>query len=151
MYPKVLVASRVRQSAFLFQEIESGAEFYASETDFYASEADWCYSWRSGESRKHNLHKTRIKAENIPMVLPVPRPPDGSSRSRPRPRRIAAETVRSYAVPDSDDEGILDGQSDIARLKGLSKKIRVESSLQCWIRHLSALLKDEHQKVRDRD
>jgi hypothetical protein len=59
---------------------------------------------------------------------------------------MAAATVRSYAVPDSDDEAIAD-EADLGLLAGQAKKKKVESNLQQWIKHLSILLKEEQKKV----
>lgn len=62
---------------------------------------------------------------------------------------MAAETVGSYAVPDSDDEAIVDQDSGFGRMSiQTQKKFLVSSSLQRWIKHLSLLVKDEQQKVR---
>jgi hypothetical protein len=72
----------------------------------------------------------------------------GSPRPKKRPRRMAAATVRSYTVPDSDDEAIADDY-DSHRLgeKEQRKKKKVETNLQRWIKQLSVLLKDEQAKV----
>ena len=76
-----------------------------------------------------------------------------SSRSKKRPRRSTASTVRSYLVPDSDDETILDGRkpdgTSLAKSKEAGKK-KAESNLQRWIKHLTALQKEELKKVGNR-
>jgi len=59
---------------------------------------------------------------------------------------MAAATVRSYVVPDSDDEAIAD-EADFGLIVGQAKKKKVESNLQRWIKHLSILLKEEQKKV----
>lgn len=59
--------------------------------------------------------------------------------------------MTSYIVPDSDDEAIVDDDGENAMMALLSmqaKKRKVESNLQRWIKHLSALLVDEQRKVR---
>jgi len=63
-----------------------------------------------------------------------------------RPRRTAA-TIRSYAVPDSDDDDITE-EAEIAWAMHVdAKKRKVESNLQQWIKELSVLLKEEQRKV----
>jgi len=70
---------------------------------------------------------------------------DGGEK-RKRPRRSAAASVRSYAVPDSDDEAIAEQKVD-KTVRLLARKRKVESNLQRWIKHLSILLKEEQKKV----
>lgn len=55
-------------------------------------------------------------------------------------------SVKSYAVPDSDDEEIADGHENVA--SSTLKKRRSETNLQMWIKHLTILLKEEQKKVR---
>lgn len=58
--------------------------------------------------------------------------------------------MTSYTVPDSDDEAIVedDGENAMTALLSMqAKKRKVESNLQRWIKHLSALLVDEQRKV----
>jgi hypothetical protein len=55
------------------------------------------------------------------------------------PRRSAAVTVQSFAVPDSDDEDIVDKNSYF-RINDQEKKSK-ETNLQLWIKHLSDILK----------
>jgi len=75
------------------------------------------------------------------------------SRSKKRPRRSAASTVKSYLVPDSDDESILDEQKpdgvSWAKSKEAGKR-KAESNLQRWIKHLTALQKEELKKASSR-
>jgi hypothetical protein len=125
-----------------------GAEFYFSETDYF-------FSRRNSEPRKYLPCKFKFKAEasqgNSPLSslssIGPPSKLEGSSRVKNRPRRMAAETVGSYAVPGSDDEAILDDDPGFGRIIGQSKRKKSESSLQRWIKHLSVLLKEEQQKV----
>lgn len=56
----------------------------------------------------------------------------------------------SYVIPDSDDERIVEDDDENAMMALMSmqaKKRRVESNLQRWIKHLSALLTEEQRKV----
>ena len=70
------------------------------------------------------------------------------SRGKKRPRRSAASTVKSYLVPDSDDESILDEHKpDSVSLTKEAGKKKAESNLQRWIKHLTGLQKEELKKV----
>ena len=85
------------------------------------------------------------------LESPIPRKVSASpSRSKKRPRRSAASTVKNYLVPDSDDESILDEQKpdsmSWAKSKEAGKK-KAESNLQRWIKHLTVLQKEELKKV----
>jgi hypothetical protein len=60
---------------------------------------------------------------------------------------MAATIVRSYAVPDSDDDSLADEDVDFG---GQAKKKKVESNLQRWIKQLSILLKDEQRKFKEK-
>lgn len=68
-------------------------------------------------------------------------------RKRPRRNTISAP---SYLIPDSDDEAIQEdgpfNYKDRVERKGKGKA-RADSHLQCWIKHLSALLKEEERRV----
>lgn len=116
------------QNFYIWQDIEVGAEFYFDENDY--------------------LHDTRrVKVELSQSTISSPPAPSphsltNSSRGKKRPRRTAAETVRSYAVPDSDE----DDQHFEASEQDDQKDPR-ETSLQLWIKHLGLLLKMETRKV----
>jgi hypothetical protein len=81
------------------------------------------------------------------LESPVPKK---SSACKKRPRRSAASTVKSYLVPDSDDETILDDHKpdsmSLTKSKEAGKK-KAESNLQMWIKHLTGLQKEELKKV----
>lgn len=72
------------------------------------------------------------------------------SKNKKRPRRSAASSVKSYLVPDSDDESILDEQKpdgvSLAQSTEAGKR-KAESNLQRWIKHLTVLQKEELKKV----
>lgn len=133
------------QNYYLYQDIELGAEFYFDEEDYLTKQSDL-------EAKKASYQKTKVKTESTQTSIPLSSPSspgfliktDGSPRSRKRPRRTAAATVRSYVVPDSDDEAVADEEVDIG---GQERKKKVESNLQRWIKQLSILLKDEQRKV----
>ena len=149
------------QPHLLFDEIDYGAEFYFSEEDYLSPEE------LNGTIVKHPKPKKRTSRIKIKMVSeysvkaetsPTPSLPEASaeaslstasssSGSSRRPRRSAASTI-SYVVPDSDDEAIADDADEIMHeVKVIAKKRKVESNLQKWIKHLTALLKDEQRKV----
>ena len=151
----------ITQPHLLFDEIEYGAEFYFSEEDYLSPDE------LNGTIVKHPRPKKRTSRIKIKMVSeytvksetsPTPPTPEdvvapsiSSSSSSRRPRRSAVSSI-SYVVPDSDDEAIADDGDEIMHeVKVIAKKRKVESNLQKWIKHLTALLKDEQRKVRGRD
>lgn len=115
----------------MWQAIQVGAEFLLDEDD-YLSEAS---------RTMHRAAKQKVvKIESVERdLLPSP------SRGRKRPRR-SANTVRSYAVPGSDDESVLEEQS-IQMRPDMRRNMPQETSMQLWIKHLSLLLKTETRKV----
>ena len=146
-----------RQNWCLYHEIEFGAEFFFSEEDYLSKQVPPSDVKRSSKSR---IKANDIKKETSPPTLPRSTSHTGLSgpsqastyprTSRRRPRRSAASTVTSYVIPDSDDEAIIEDNSENAMMALLSmqaKKRKVESNLQRWIKHLSALLVDEQRKV----
>lgn len=85
--------------------------------------------------------------------IPIKKVSAGPSRSKKRPRRSAASTVKSYLVPDSDDESILDERKQDSLSLAISKEVgkkKAESNLQRWIKHLTVLQKEELKKVSNR-
>ena len=83
---------------------------------------------------------------NMDVSLPII---SDHSNPRKRPRRTVACAAPSYLVPDSDDEAIAEenvSHEYQSQRKG-KKKAKAESSLQVWIKHLTALLKEEEKKV----
>lgn len=81
-----------------------------------------------------------VKVEKVSM---------SPARGRKRLRRSAATSVKSYAVPDSDDEAIVDEKPDYLGWEDSksAKRKKVESNLQRWIKHLTVLQKEEQKKV----
>lgn len=125
------------QNSYLYHEVEIGAEFYMDENDYIAK----------NDAAKILEAKHKVKVETTPNMLPSSSsstPAPVTTRGKKRPRRSAAVTVRSYAVPDSDDEAITDEDS---RFWIDNQKCK-ETNLQIWIKHLSDLLKCETRKVR---
>lgn len=126
----------------MFHVIELGAEFFFSEEDYLNKES------------KYNNVKVEVKSEATQLAIPPPVEYPVASTSklekslkRKRPRRTVAATVRSYAIPDSDDEEIACEDEKFVALQSNAKKRKVESNLQRWIKELSVLLKEEQRKV----
>ncbi|KAI0372164.1 hypothetical protein BV20DRAFT_1050929 [Pilatotrama ljubarskyi] len=154
---KILARLGRTPSIGLYNDIESGTEFYFSEED-YLSQEELSGAVQSASSAK-KARKTRTRSEQVIKceTSPTPGPSTaGVSRqvevspvqAKKRPRRSVASGVKSYVVPDSDDEGIADGRDD--SLQRFAKKRRAESNMQRWIKHLAMLLKDEQKKYNER-
>lgn len=91
------------------------------------------------------LSNTKIKKESTPDDVSDSPLASPISRNHKRLRRSTTNNIRSYAVPDSDDDAIMYGEHIEDRHE--KKKFRA-SSLQLWIKHLAELLKAEQRKVR---
>ncbi|KAG6830977.1 hypothetical protein H0H87_006628 [Tephrocybe sp. NHM501043] len=114
----------------LYHEIESNCEFFLDEEDYIKQDAKSDNGSRSIKDEASLSPSTSPRAKT-------------EARRRKRPRR-SATAVRSYVIPDSDDDAIVDDEE-------VSNKPRVvESNLQKWILHLSELLKDEQHKHNER-
>jgi len=127
----------------LYHAIKSGAGFYFSDNDYL------------------RLSEIEVKretpcAETVGVIKDPPPSVDPSSSpaallsavpTRKRPHRSAAATVKSYAYTQSDsDEEIPIHGSPMS-----SRWVRtIESDLQLWIKHLSALHKDETKKFNEK-
>jgi len=126
-------------SFYLYHEIENGAEFFLDENDYITK-----------NDEVMNLEaKHKVKVEGSPNPLPSfssSSPAPASNRGKKRPRRSTAVTVQSYAVPDSDDEDIVDEDEDSCFRIGDQEKKSKETNLHLWIKHLSVILKAETRK-----
>lgn len=159
----------------MYEDIENGAEFYFSEEDYLSpEELSGAPQKRRPTKRKHTRIRVRIVSEytvktesspgpSLAITPPPASAPVASSSStsasgsgmggellevKRRSRRSVATASKSYVVPDSDDEEIADdGDELMVHVHAQAKKRRVESNLQKWIKHLSALLKEEQKKV----
>jgi hypothetical protein len=123
----------------IFHDIKSGAEFFFSEDDYL------------NKLPKPKI-KTEVKTETALISIPTTSNMDSTynldkSTGKKRPRRTAAAAIRSYAVPDSDDEDIADEAETTWTMHVDAKKRKVESNLQRWIKELSVLFKEEQRKV----
>ena len=160
---KILARLGRSPSLGLYDDIEQGCEFYFTEEDYISPEE--LSGTVQAPTRKTRKSRNAVKSEPSPTHGPstagpsasasVSRASAGSSQgasSRKRPRRSVASTVKSYAIPDSDDEDIVMGEEDPRKLKGVqqrpAKKRRAESNLQRWIKQLTILFKEEQRKVR---
>lgn len=138
----------------LYHEIELGAEFYFSEEDYLSKQTPVV------GTRQHGKHRTKdVKKETSPATVShslCQADPSSSApprTSRKRPRRSTVVVVTSYVIPDSDDEAIVESDDENAMLTLMTmqaKKRRVESNLQRWIKHLSALLTEEQRKYKEK-
>ncbi|KAF5382555.1 hypothetical protein D9615_002846 [Tricholomella constricta] len=123
---------------FMYHEIEEGTEFYIDEEDYLqADKVEGKRKAVKAETASAPLcSSSRVKQES-------PSSSTSGVRRRKRPRR-SATSVKSYAVPDSDDEAIADEEDIVTRPRP------VESHVQKWITHLGELLKEEQRKFRDK-
>lgn len=128
----------------MYRDIEKGAEFYFDASDYL-------------NSQPKLKVKTEVKTETTQLAIPsaasssrrasTSRLPAEKSPSKRRPRRSVATGVRSYAVPDSDDEDIADVEEMTTAMHNIAKRRKIETNLQRWIKELSVLLKEEQRKV----
>ncbi|KAF8895518.1 hypothetical protein BD779DRAFT_1499942 [Infundibulicybe gibba] len=132
-------------SFYIYHDIEGGAEFFFDEED---------YVCKTDSSRK--LLKSKVKMEipqgSIPSTSRFLGPIQSSSspllsstlRGKKRPRRSAAAAVRSYAMPDSDEDTTAENYYPTVEKKG------AETNLQKWLKHLGELMKEEQRKFKDK-
>ncbi|CCM03531.1 uncharacterized protein FIBRA_05665 [Fibroporia radiculosa] len=137
----------------LYDDIEAGTEFYFSEEDYLTPEE---LAGITPSTSKTRTRRVKVKSEcsarqdmssetSAVIAEALGEKPRGSLRNRKRPRRSAAATVRSYVVPDSDDEEIAEDKPDEQ-----VKRRRSETNLQRWIKHLTILLKEEQRKYKEK-
>ncbi|KAA1477536.1 hypothetical protein DENSPDRAFT_844699 [Dentipellis sp. KUC8613] len=130
--------------------IRNGAEFFFTDEDYL------------------NKQDNNVKKENTPSADVVPlsaatsphlteaavsssssRASATTSPSKRRPRRSAATHVKSYAVPDSDDDAITEEKPHLGAESKVRKR-KVESNLQRWIKYLQVLLREEQKKYNEK-
>jgi hypothetical protein len=131
----------VPQSFFMYHDIEAGAEFFLDETDYIST---------NEAGKKSRVVKAEVTSTSVSTSSRSRPKSDASSpltsRGRKRPRR-AATTIRSYAVPDSDDDMVDDDSAEFTAQEHDKKPKTEESSLQKWVKHLGNLVKEEQRKV----
>ena len=131
----------------------SSSYAFAAETDGPPPVSSVPSSSSSGSS----LSSSSVASMSSMTSLESPSPKKVSaspSKNKKRPRRSAASFVKSYLVPDSDDESILDEQKPdgVSLVQSTEAgKRKAESNLQRWIKHLTALQKEELKKVSNRE
>jgi len=123
------------QSYYLWQAIQVGAQFLFTEDDYLSETA---------RAIRRSAKQKVVKTESVEGdLLCLSTSPSGS---RKRPRR-SATVVRSYAVPDSDDDESVFEEKSMQIKSDMKRKMPQETNLQLWIKHLSLLLKTETRKV----
>ena len=118
----------------MWASIELGAEFYFNEDDYLSEPA---------RAMRQAAKNSNVKVEPSSLLSPGA---GTSMRGKKRPRRSAAAAVLSYAVPGSDDEHLNGERFELMR-HDTKNKVRQETKLQLWIKHLNLLLKSETKKV----
>ncbi|KAL0579125.1 hypothetical protein V5O48_002857 [Marasmius crinis-equi] len=113
----------------------SGPEFYQSEDDYITSCDAMKRTMTISETKGyfHEAHAVTVE------------PHHGSSRGRKRLRRSAAH-VRTYALPESDEETIRIEEVKKPDLKDVKQVMNLDK----WIQELGTLLKAEQSKLRQR-
>ena len=132
------------QNYQLFRAIRDGAEFFLSDNDYLKypdvevkRETPGAEALPSEAIRNSALLMSHVSTTSSSIT-------GNTTRTRKRLHRSAAATVKSYALPDSDEESLTRGISEASRHRVRNH----DSDLQLWIKHLSALQKDETKKVR---
>jgi hypothetical protein len=132
------------QNYQLFRAIRDGAEFFLSDNDYLKypdvevkRETPSAEAVPSEAIRNSALLMSHVSTTSSSITA-------NTTRTRKRLHRSAAATVKSYALPDSDEESLTRGVSEASRHRARTH----DSDLQLWIKHLSALQKDETKKVR---
>ncbi|EKM49523.1 uncharacterized protein PHACADRAFT_265050 [Phanerochaete carnosa HHB-10118-sp] len=144
----------------MIDDIEHGTDFYFSEEDYLTLEDLSATPSKKGLKRRYSRASIKIRiapevqAEQDTSVTTLrtaePSSSQPSSSSTKRPRRSAASSTKQYVVPDSDDDMILDDTDKIVvESNRPSKPRKVETSLQKWVKHLTALLQAEQRKVKE--
>ncbi|RPD62424.1 hypothetical protein L226DRAFT_332261 [Lentinus tigrinus ALCF2SS1-7] len=146
-------------SIWLYDDIETGMEFYFSEEDYLTPEELSGASHSKSSVNRSRRARQVVKSETSPTPGPSTAGPSrladsssspaSGSSSKKRPRRSVATSVKSYVIPDSDDEDIaVEGEDE--SLRRFVKKKKAETNMQRWIKQLDVLLKEEQRKYNDR-
>jgi hypothetical protein len=132
------------QNYQLLQAIKNGAGFFFSDNDYLkhpnveVKRETPCSETMSSEAVKESSLIEPSSSSSLVML-------SAAAPTRKRLHRSAAATVKSYAYAQSDSD---DGFPSHGTTSDSFQPTRtVESDLQLWIRHLSALQKDETKKV----
>ncbi|KAF8631081.1 hypothetical protein AX15_002682 [Amanita polypyramis BW_CC] len=119
----------------LFRLIELGAKFYCDERDYLSADEQPLKDRIRGD-----ITPTSMSCSNIIAKSPT--------RGKKRPRRSAAAAVRSYVVPDSDDDAMSCDKAKGKSSAGLNLTTAQakECHLRLWISSLGELLRSEQRK-----
>jgi hypothetical protein len=137
------------QNYQLFRAIRDGAEFFLSDNDYLKypdvevkRETPSAEAVPSSEAIRDSalLSMSIVSTPSAASIIT-----SSTARTRKRLHRSAAATVKSYALPDSDEDSSTRGISEASRHK--ARAHTTDSDMQLWIKHLSALQKDETKKV----
>lgn len=131
----------------LFQAIKNGAGFFFSDNDYLkhpdieVKRETPCSETMSSEAVKESSSIEPSSSSSLVML-------SAATPTRKRLHRSAAATVKSYAYAQSDSD---DGSPSHGTTSDSFQPTRtVESDPQLWIRHLSALQKDETKKFNEK-
>lgn len=131
----------------LFRAIREGAQFYLSDND-YLEYPDVEVKRETPGAEAVPSEATRDSASTMSTVSVTLSSSSCTARTRKRLHRSAAATVKSYALPDSDEESSTRGTSEASRHR--ARAHTTDSDLQLWIKHLSAFQKDETKKFNEK-
>jgi hypothetical protein len=149
---------QLSQPLSLIDDIESGSEFFFTEEDYLTPEELSGTPNKKAPKKKGSRSKAKtISGQAVKTERSSPTTITGADSSfhiedslvaKKRPRRSAASSSKKYVVPDSDDDMIVD-ECDIVMHEAtcFAKKRKIETHLQKWIKHLTALLQEEQRKV----
>jgi len=134
----------------LFDAIKNGAGFFFSDSDYLKHPdvvvkretpgAETVPSWVV----KNSSTTTSIEPASCPSFT------SNATPTRKRLHRSAAATVKSYAYAHSDSDDEVPSHYEASEPSSTSTTRTVESNLQLWIRHLSALQKDETKRFNEK-
>ncbi|KAN0125319.1 hypothetical protein V8E53_015599 [Lactarius tabidus] len=130
----------------LLRAIREGAEFFLTDDDYLKySDVDVKRETPSADAMpSETIRDPTLSISTVPT--PSSSVTASTTRTRKRLHRSAAATVKSYALPDSDEESSTCGISEVSRHRARTH----DSDLQLWIKHLSALQKDETKKYNEK-
>jgi hypothetical protein len=121
----------------MYHDVEAGAEFFFDENDYISKnevgKESSVVKMEATSTSISTSSRSRAKLDSYSPLAP---------RGKKRPRR-AATTIRSYAVPDSDDDSM-----EFSAQEREKKPEIEESNLKKWVKHLGILVKEEQRKVR---
>ncbi|KAM6494345.1 hypothetical protein JOM56_010706 [Amanita muscaria] len=119
----------------LFRAIELGARFYSDETEYLSTDEQPLKA------------RTKTSKSMCAPALCSPISTRAPTKNKKRPRRSAAAAVRSYFVPDSEDDVTCDPiKGKLPTGSVLSLAQTKEHHLRLWVSNLGELLRFEQRK-----